>query len=298
MPQDTVVYIVNLIIGAIVASLMSQHWRDESSGVPLRLWIIAAWTLTAADLLFVLRPAFPSGLVRMLPTLMVTVGHVVLLLATRRTVGRTVHWPLASLIVLLHALLLVGFLAAPAITSWRTVTNSVLWAGLSLAAAGTLWRGPQELRRHMTLPALVLAAQGVFHVVRTALATRAVVQPGSELGSLVQLLGDLEVSLFMVALFVSVLVSFLRQSNAQLRLAIDNVRQLSSMLPICSWCDKVRNDDGYWTRIEQYLMAHRVAVTHSICESCAAAHFAAGNAGSAGSAGSAGGGGLAGDAGA
>ena len=278
MPQDTVVYIVNLIIGAIVAALMSQHWRHDAEGVPLRLWIVAAWTLTGADLLFVIRPAFTSGLVRMLPTLMVTAGHVVLLLAAKRTAGRPVKWPLPTLFVLAHALLLLVFLAAPAVTSWRTVTNSVLWAGLSLAAAGTLWRGPHDVRRYMMLPALVLAAQGVFHVVRTALATRAVVQPGTGLGSLVQLLGDLEVSLFMVALFVSVLVSFLQQSNEQLRLAIENVRQLSSMLPICSWCDKVRNDDGYWTRIEQYLLAHRVAVTHSICDSCAASHFTAGDA--------------------
>jgi hypothetical protein len=95
----------------------------------------------------------------------------------------------------------------------------------------------------------------------------------------VQLLGDLEVSLFMVALFVSVLVAFLRQSNEQLRSALENVRQLSSMLPVCSWCDKVRDDDGYWTGIQEYLAAHRVSVTHSICESCAAAHFASGKPG-------------------
>lgn len=279
MPQDTVVYTVNLIIGAIVAGLMSQHWRIESDVVPLRYWIVAAWTLTAADLLFAVRPLFPSGLARMLPTLMVTAGHVVLLLAARRTAGKGVSWRLAALLVAVHALALFAYLAVPAITSWRTVTNSVLWGGLSLVAAVTLWRGPLDVRRTMILPALVLAAQGAFHVVRTLLATRAVVQPGTGLGGLVQLLGDLEVSLFMVALFVSVLVSFLQQSNEQLRSALENVRQLSSMLPVCSWCDKVRDDDGYWTRIEQYLAAHRVSVTHSICDSCAATHFAAGNAG-------------------
>ena len=282
MPQETVVYTVNLIIGAIVAGLMSQHWRIESDVVPLRYWIVAAWTLTAADLLFALRPAFPSGLARMLPTLMVTVGHAVLLLAARRTAGASVSVRPAILLVSLHALALLAFLAVPEITSWRTVTNSLLWAGLSLAAAVTLWRSSGEVRRTMMLPALVLAAQAAFHVVRTLLATRAVVQPGTGLGGLVQLLGDLEVSLFMVALFVSVLVSFLQQSNGQLRSALENVRTLSSMLPVCSWCDKVRDDDGYWTRIEQYLEAHRVSVTHSICEGCAATHFAAGKPGAPG----------------
>jgi hypothetical protein len=92
-------------------------------------------------------------------------------------------------------------------------------------------------------------------------------------GALVQLLGDLEVSLFMVALFVSVLMAYLQQSTLERAAALDDVRQLSAMLPICAWCNNVRNDDGYWTRIEQYLAEHRVAVTHSICEPCAARHF-------------------------
>ncbi len=88
-------------------------------------------------------------------------------------------------------------------------------------------------------------------------------------------MGDLEVSLFMVALFVSVLVAYLEQSNRELRVAIDNVCQWSSLLPLCAWCKNVRNDDGYWQRIETYLTTHRVNVTHGICGDCAAKHGAA-----------------------
>lgn len=109
---------------------------------------------------------------------------------------------------------------------------------------------------------------------RIVLATQAVVTPGSSLSSLVQMLGDLEVSLFMVGLFVSVLVAFLRQSNADLTTALANVRQLSSMLPVCAWCNKVRDDDGYWQRIEEYLATHKISVTHALCEHCAEQQFA------------------------
>lgn len=276
MPQETVVYLVNLIIGAIVASLMTQHWRVSPHIVPIRYWIVAAWTLTAADALFAARPVMPHALSRTLPTLMVTVGHAVLLLATRRTAGLSPQLRPAVALVVAHAVVLVTLLAVPSLSSWRTVVNSVVWSGLSLAAAVALQRAAPEVRRTMLLPALVLAAQGVFHIVRLLLATRAVMQPADGLRSLVQLLGDFEVSLFMVALFVSVLVAFLRQSNLQLQLALDNVRQLSSMLPVCAWCDKVRDDRGYWTRIGEFLAAHRVSVTHSICESCAAKNFPAG----------------------
>ena len=97
--------------------------------------------------------------------------------------------------------------------------------------------------------------------------------PGCGQFAAVQVLGDVEVSLFMVALFVGVLVAYLRQSNADLRTALDNVHQLSSMLPLCAWCKNVRDDDGYWRRIEEYLSEHQVNVTHGMCESCAAQHF-------------------------
>lgn len=273
MNQESVVYSVNLIIGAILAAVMSQHWRLEAGGMSLRYWIVAAWTLTGADLLFALRSGFPYALARTLPTLTVTAGHAVLVLAAQRSVGRVPMTRAAIGVVAVHALALLGYIAFPGISGWRTVTNSLVWGALSIGAGLTLWTATERLRRIMFLPACVLAAQGVFHAVRTLLATRAVVEPGTGLGEFVQLLGDLEVSLFMVALFVSVLVAFLRLGNAELRAALDNVHKLSSMLPLCAWCHKVRDDDGYWTRIEEYLAEHKVNVTHALCESCAQTHF-------------------------
>ena len=104
-------------------------------------------------------------------------------------------------------------------------------------------------------------------------ATAAMRDTGST-APLVQLLGNIEVSLFMVALFVSVLVAFLQLGNRELRHALDNVRQLSGMLPLCAWCHKVRDDEGYWQRLEEYLAEHRISVTHGMCENCAADHLA------------------------
>jgi hypothetical protein len=269
MPQDSVFYIVNLIIGAILAGLMTQHWRLESGGLSLRYWILAAWTLTVADLFFVIRPLLGDWF-RYLPTLMVTAGHATLWLAAQRTAERPTHPRIATAIVVAHAAALIGFLIVAPDTNWRTVTNGIVWGGLSIAAAVELRRGPANLRWPMLVPTIVLAAQGAFHAVRTFLATRVVVTPNADGNALVQLLGDLEVSLFMVALFVSVLVAYLRRSNADLRAAMKDVKQLAGLLPLCAWCKKVRDDDGYWTQLEQYLEEHRIHVTHGICESCEA----------------------------
>jgi PAS domain-containing protein len=52
--------------------------------------------------------------------------------------------------------------------------------------------------------------------------------------------------------------------------ALEEVRRLSGMLPICAWCKKVRNDQGYWDQIETYIASHsEVVFSHGICPDCA-----------------------------
>jgi DNA-binding response OmpR family regulator len=55
--------------------------------------------------------------------------------------------------------------------------------------------------------------------------------------------------------------------------ALANVRQLQGLLPICSYCKKVRDDSNYWQQVEQY-MADRTDLqfSHSICPSCYEQH--------------------------
>jgi hypothetical protein len=52
--------------------------------------------------------------------------------------------------------------------------------------------------------------------------------------------------------------------------ALDRVQTLKGLLPICAWCKKIRDDNGYWTQVEAYVTNHSAAeFTHSICPSCA-----------------------------
>jgi DNA-binding response OmpR family regulator len=47
------------------------------------------------------------------------------------------------------------------------------------------------------------------------------------------------------------------------------VKLLRGLLPICSRCKKIRDDQGFWERVESYLEAHsRVTFSHSICPDC------------------------------
>ena len=57
---------------------------------------------------------------------------------------------------------------------------------------------------------------------------------------------------------------------AELSAALDRVQTLKGMLPICAWCKKIREDNGYWTRVESYISSHSAAeFTHCICPACA-----------------------------
>lgn len=47
------------------------------------------------------------------------------------------------------------------------------------------------------------------------------------------------------------------------------IKTLHGMLPICSSCKKIRDDEGYWNEIEKYLADHSdVEFTHGICPDC------------------------------
>ena len=53
--------------------------------------------------------------------------------------------------------------------------------------------------------------------------------------------------------------------------ALASVRTLRGIIPICSYCHKVRNDEGYWNQVETYLAAHSDArFSHGICPTCMA----------------------------
>ena len=55
----------------------------------------------------------------------------------------------------------------------------------------------------------------------------------------------------------------------ELEAAVQRVKQLSGLLPICSHCKNVRDDHGYWSKVEEYLLTHtHIEVTHSLCPNC------------------------------
>lgn len=62
----------------------------------------------------------------------------------------------------------------------------------------------------------------------------------------------------------------LEEEHHRLREALETVKTLHGILPICSLCKQIRDDRGAWNRLEKYVTAHSEAqFSHGICPTCA-----------------------------
>lgn len=61
---------------------------------------------------------------------------------------------------------------------------------------------------------------------------------------------------------------------AGLQQALDEIKTLRGILPICSHCKKIRDDQGYWNQVEAFVEKHSDAeFSHSICRECAQKYY-------------------------
>ena len=62
----------------------------------------------------------------------------------------------------------------------------------------------------------------------------------------------------------------LERERARLKQALDDVKTLRGIVPICSKCKRVRDDEGFWNQVEKYVSDHSEAqFSHGICPACA-----------------------------
>lgn len=61
-----------------------------------------------------------------------------------------------------------------------------------------------------------------------------------------------------------------KQLVRELRQAVEKIRTLKGLIPICASCKKIRDDQGYWNQVEVYISEHSEAeFSHGICPDCA-----------------------------
>jgi hypothetical protein len=61
----------------------------------------------------------------------------------------------------------------------------------------------------------------------------------------------------------------LEKTNQELKIAFDEIKTLRGIIPICSNCKKIRDDQGFWQQVESYVTEHTEAsFSHGICPNC------------------------------
>ncbi len=83
--------------------------------------------------------------------------------------------------------------------------------------------------------------------------------------------GILKINIF-ICIAVSLLILFL--VNLLIEYYQEKIETLRGIVPICSYCHQIRDDNGYWNRVDAYVEQHTKAqFSHSICPSCLKDHF-------------------------
>lgn len=99
-------------------------------------------------------------------------------------------------------------------------------------------------------------------------------------------LEKLTLILTLSGVFLSVIIAFiatylavktekvLQEEKNKLQKALDEIKTLRGIIPICSHCKQIRDDKGLWKKMEEYIHAHSGArFSHSICPDCARKHY-------------------------
>ncbi len=80
------------------------------------------------------------------------------------------------------------------------------------------------------------------------------------------------VSIYIVLLIISgvILMLMIKKFKTDLQNAFSKIKRLQGIIPICSVCKKIRDDNGYWNQLERYIRDNSDAdLTHGICPDCA-----------------------------
>jgi hypothetical protein len=81
--------------------------------------------------------------------------------------------------------------------------------------------------------------------------------------------GPIDDLIIAFAVLAIALAVFSLRRWTELRRALANIVTLQGLIPICASCNKIRDDVGYWNRLESYIETHSEAeLFHTICPMC------------------------------
>ena len=270
----------------VAAAVLTYTFRTQRTYPGFGLWTLHSAVIACGLLLLVLRGVAPDWISILLGNAFLSAGALVMPMSARVFGGRNPHAMAFLAAWAAYMAWTLWFTAAAPSYEKRVLGIAVLvTATTGLAAWHLLTHTSAQYRASAVFTGAVMALSSATMVVRGVASVTD--GPGSDLFTLVP---D-AMAMWMVALAVGVLGAFgmlmmnhqrlagelegardeLQATLEALRASAAEVRVLEGLLPICSSCKRIKNEDGGWVRIEKYIQEHSMAsFTHGICPGCAA----------------------------
>jgi|GEM_PF-1912693 hypothetical protein len=233
-------------------------------------WALGALSGGAGLLLLGMRYLWPDWLTVVAANLLLGLFVVLIQLGLTRFLGRRVNpWPHLAWTALLGAGVFHWTYLRPSVDA-RVVLISFFTIGYCLRCLWLLTRGGASpgarswpLLISIGAVLLVHALRGFSSLFRQQ-ATSSLMDMSHwhAIGLLAFAAGSFLITTGLVYLTIQRMADDLRHARAELR-------RLGGLLPICASCKRIRDDQGYWHQVEQYIQTHSEAeFTHGICPEC------------------------------
>jgi len=142
-------------------------------------------------------------------------------------------------------------------------------SGHSGTIVGLDYRGKKVLAAHEPLTEMNL---GIVAKIDLSEIRKPFIEAGVLSGALAVVVIALGAGIFLR--LTNPILSRLGDTVAQLEKTLGEVKTLRGIVPICSFCKKIRDDKGYWDQVEKYVQQHSEATfTHGICPECMAEYY-------------------------
>ena len=226
-------------------------------------WVYGATVGAVGTILMGLGGLVPDWASIVISNLAIAYGYAFVWAGMARHFNRRVRWNLVFGLPFVSVFPVIWFTYVDPSVGIRTIMMTVLVGGISLAAARELFLGHAKLggmaARFMAY-LFMINSLALFSRIPPALVwmpTESYLATG--IGTMVLFGWTIVFSICYVA---GMLLMISDRLNTDLT-------SLTEILPICSNCRKIRNDEGSWNQLEMYLMDRKnIAFSHGICPEC------------------------------
>lgn len=284
--QTLVVALV--VISAFLSLMLIFYWADRKTYAGFGSWVIGTLMSTGGYLVLLLRPQIPEGLSILASNWLFCCAAVCKLEGVFRFLrGQPLSrgyyvWPFLTMAACGLFYFGVDLIAI------RVFIIGVAVSAFALAMAWQLIRrAPPASRPTYYTSAGLYVSMAVFLMYRSLIW---LANPSGDIWNSgnYNTLFFLFMTIFEIgSVFIFLIItgqrteSHLHQTNcdldrtvAALTKAISEIKTLRGILPICSFCKKIRDDQGYWERVDIYIKKNSAAdISHGICPECLRQHY-------------------------